>query len=145
MRLLPIVADTALLDFNLFIASQAKAVERHSPEACVELFFPTGKVTNAMASLPKEFVTRELEILTEMIRTSDSRNARRFSTAELATIIKQVLGRLTQEQIRLLASGQLRAASPKDSCDAVIAYLNVMNDIPKSERARSLRAVYSSK
>ena len=143
-KLLPIVADTTLLDFNLLIAAQAEAMGKRSPEACVELIFPTGKPINIAALLPTELAARELELMTEMIRTSDPRNARRFSKPETERIVQRVLGPLPPAQIQFLVSEQLRSTSPRDTCQAVVAYLNALNNIPEGERARSIRAIYSS-
>lgn len=143
-KLLPIAADTTLLDFNLLIAAQAEALGKRSPEACVELIFPTGKPINTAALLPRELATRELELMSEMIRTSDPRNARRVSKQEVERIVQRALGPLPPDQIQLLVSEQLRSASPRDACEAVVAYLNALNSIPEGERARSIRAIYSS-
>ena len=143
-KLLPIVADTTLLDFNLLIADQATALGNRSPEACVELIFPTGKPINTAAMLPPKLAARELELMNEMIRTSDTRNAKRFSKAEADKIIQRVLAKLTPAQIQLLVSDQLRAKSPHEACQAVVGYLTALNNIPESDRARSIRAIYSN-
>lgn len=143
-KLLPIVADTTLLDFNLLIAAQAEALEKRSPDACVELIYPTGKPINMAALLPKELVTRESELMSEMIRTSDPRNARRASKQEIERIVQRAMSPLAPDQIQLLVSAQLRSTSPGDACKAVVAYLNALNSIPEGERARSIRAIYSN-
>jgi hypothetical protein len=143
-KLLPIVSDTTLLDFNLLIAAQAEAMGKKSPEACVELIFPKGKAINTAAMLPPELATRELELMTEMIRTSDPRNARRFSKPETDRIVRRVLSPLTPAQIQFLVSEQLRSTSSREACQAVVSYLNAMNNLPEGERARSIRAIYSN-
>jgi hypothetical protein len=142
-KLLPIVADTTLLDFNLLIAAQADALSKKSPEACVELVFPSGKPMNMAALLPKDLATRELELMTEMIRTSDPRNARRAPKQEAEQAIQRVLSQLTSEQIQMLVSEQQRSASHEGACKAVIAYLRALNSIPEKDRARTLRSIYS--
>lgn len=143
-RLLPIVSDTTLLDFNILIAAQAEVLGKKSPEACVELIFPTGKPINMAALLPRELATQELELMSEMIRTSDPRNAMHVSKQESERVVQLALRSLTPDQIQLLVSEPLRTSSPQDACKAVITYLNALNSIPESDRARSLRAIYSS-
>lgn len=143
-KLLPIVSDTTLLDFNLLIAAQAEALAKRSPEACVELIFPTGKPINTVSLLPSELAKRELELMSEMIRTSDPRNARRVSKQESERIVQDALSSLSQEQIQMLASQEMRSASPPAACSAIVAYLSALNSIPLNERARYLRAIYSS-
>jgi hypothetical protein len=143
-KLLPIVADTTLLDFNLLIADQATALGDRSPEACVELIFPTGEPINIAAMLPPKLAARELELMNEMIRTSDPRNGKRFSKAETDKIVQRVLAQLTPAQIKFLVSDQLRAKSPREACQAVVRYLTALNNIPQEDRARSIRAIYSS-
>lgn len=143
-KLLPIVADTTLLDFHLLIAAQADALGKRHPEACVELIFPTGKPINMATLLPPELATRELELMSEMIRTSDPRNARRVSKQETERIFKRALRPLPPNQVQLLVSEPLRLASPRDACKAIVAYLKALNAISENERARSIRAIYSS-
>jgi hypothetical protein len=143
-KLLPIVSDTTLMDFNLLIAAQAEALGKRSPEACVELILPTGKVINMAALLPKELAERELQLMSEMISTSDPRNARHFSKQETDNFVQRVLAQLNPEAIQILASEQKRASSPADACKTVVAYLNAMNNTPIRDRANSLRAIYSS-
>jgi hypothetical protein len=143
-KLLPIVSDTTLLDFNVLITEQATALGDRSPEACVELLFPTGKPMNTAAMLPPKLAARELELMGEMIRTSDPRNAKRFSKAETDRIVQRVLAQLTPPQIQFLVSDQLRASSPREACQAVVRYLAALNNIPEGDRARSIRAIYSS-
>ena len=143
-KLLPIVADTTLLDFNLLIAAQATAMGDRSPEACVELIFPTGKPMNIASLLPPKLAARELELMSEMIRTSDTRNAIRFSKAETEKVGRRVFAHLKPAQIQFLVSDQLRAKSPREACQAVIAYLTSLNTLPETDRARSIRAIYSS-
>jgi ATP-dependent protease ClpP protease subunit len=144
-KLLPIVDDTTLLEFNLLIAAQAAALGDRSPEACVELMFPTGKSINIGALLPPKLATRELELMNEIIRTSDTRNSKRFSKAETEKVAQRVLAQLTPAQIQFLVSDQLRAKSPGEACQALVGYLTVLNNIPEGDRARSIRAIYSNK
>jgi hypothetical protein len=132
------------MDFNLLIAAQAEALGKRSPEACVELILPTGKVINMAALLPKELAERELQLMSEMISTSDPRNARHFSKQETDNFVQRVLAQLNPEAIQILASEQKRASSPADACKTVVAYLNAMNNTPIRDRANSLRAIYSS-
>jgi hypothetical protein len=143
-RLLPIVSDTTMLDFSLLIAAQANALSKKSPEACVELIFPSGKPTNIATLLPTELATRELALMTEIIRTSDTRNALQSSKLEVDQSIELVLRQLTQEQVKMLVSEQERATSHELACDAVIAYLRALNAVPVKERARTLRVIYSN-
>jgi hypothetical protein len=143
-RLLPSVSDATLLDFNLLVADQATALSERSPQACVELIFPTGKAIDIAAMLPPKLAARELELMNEMIRTSDPLNAKRFSKAETDKAFQRVRAQLTPAQIQLLVSDQLRAASPHEACQAVVRYLSALNDIPERDRARSIRAIYSS-
>lgn len=143
-KLLPLATDTTLLDFTLLMAAQAAAMGERSPEACVELIFPTGKSINMVALMPPKLATRELELINKMIRTSDTRNAKRFPKAETDKIVQRVLARLSPAQIEFLVSDQLRANSPREACEAVVAYLTALNTIPENDRARSIRAIYSS-
>lgn len=142
-KLLPVVADSTLLDFNRLIGAQAEALSKKSPEACVELVFPSGKTMNTAALLPHNLALRELDLMAEMIRTSDPSNARRAPKQEAEQAIQRVLSQLTSEQIQMLVSEQQRTASHEGACKAVIAYLRALNSIPEKDRARTLRSIYS--
>jgi hypothetical protein len=144
-RLLPITSDTTLLNFSIFVAEEVETVGKKSPETCVEMVFPTGKPINIGALVPKGLAQRELALMAEMVNTSDLRNARHFSDAESQKAFQPILERLTTEQLQFLLSPQLREKSPRDACDATIAYLKAINSIPENERAHTIRALYSSK
>lgn len=143
-KLLPMVDDATLLDFQLLVSAQAEAMEKRSPDACVELIFPTGKAANIASMMPPELATRELQWIAEMIRTSDQRNARRFTKPEVDRMVRHILGSLSKEQVQFLLSEKLRRESPREACQAIVSYLNAINRLPGGERARSLRAIYSS-
>lgn len=143
-KLLPIASDVSLLDFNRLILDQAEALSRKSTAACVELIFPTGRQMNIAAFLPPELAARELAFLSDLIRGSDARNAKKISKQEVELVVTKVLGSLTPEQVQMLVSEEKRAASSSATCGAVVAYLRALNAIPETERARSLRAIYAT-
>lgn len=142
-RLIPIVDDQTLVDFNKLVADQAEALGKRSPAACIEMLFPTGQAINMAGLIPPDLGAREQEVLTNMIRTSDPRNSRHFSKPEKDEVTRRLLGTLTQDQIQLLVSAELRLKLPAEGCRAVTAYLNAMNAIPDGQRARAIRAIYS--
>lgn len=143
-KLLPIASDASLVDFNRLVLDQAEALGRKSTAACVELIFPTGRVMNKTVFLSPDMAARELALLGDLIRDSDVRNASRISKHEFEQIVTKVQGSLTQEQVQIFVSKEKRTASPSATCGAIIAYLRALNTIPDTERARSLRAIYSS-
>lgn len=143
-RLLPIASDASLVDFNALILAQAEALGRKSSTACVELVFPTGKPINTVALLPPELAARELAFMNELIRGSDARHAKKFSKQESERVVMKALAALSQDQVQMLVSQEMRAASPPVACAAVIAYLRALNAIPERDRARSLRAIYAT-
>lgn len=143
-KLLPIAADASLLDFYRLMLDQAEALSRRSTAACVELMFPTGKQMNMAAFLPPELAARELALLSDLIRSSDARNAEKVSEQGSERVIMKVLGSLTQDQVQMLASEERRATSSSAACEAVVAYLRELNAIPETARARSLRAIHAT-
>jgi ATP-dependent protease ClpP protease subunit len=142
-KFLPIVADATLLEFNLLLEAQAEALKMRNPEVCVELIFPKDRSSNLAAFLPKELLARQLDWLTEMVRTSDPKNAQHLPMAEKQRIVKGVLNAMPALQVQYLVSKKLHETSPRESCQAVIGYLSVMNHIGANERARSIRAIYT--
>jgi len=143
-KLLPMVPDATLLDLNQFLEAQARALDKKSPEACVEVVFPSGKPMNIGALMPVELATRELNLINEVIRISDPRYKKPISKHEADRVVQRVLSKLTPDQIHMLGSNELRSAAPRKACDAIIAYLTALNSIPESERGDALRAIYSN-
>jgi len=143
--LLPQADDATLLDFTVLLAEQTAALGEHHPKLCLELIFPTGKAMNLAALMPQELVQRELALLARMIETSSPQHAVRFSQGETTHLVLEVLSALSDQQMQLIVSPELRARAPADACQAVVAYLGALNRIPAERRARSIRAIYSSK
>lgn len=143
-RLLPIASDASLADFVALMFDQAEALSRKSSTACVELIFPTGKPMNTAALMPPELAARELALMNELIRGSDPRHAEKSSKQDSDDVIMKVLASLSQDQIQMLGSQEMRAASPPAACASVIAYLRALNTIPERDRARSLRIIYTT-
>jgi hypothetical protein len=144
-KLLPLVSDTTLLDYNVLIAAQVEALAKVSPEACVQLIFPTANSMNVAALMPPELGQREFDLVADMIRTSDARNARRVAPDVARNAVQSALQPLSADQIDLLTSEQHRAASAKPACAAVLAYLNALNSVPIEERANTLRIIYTGR
>jgi hypothetical protein len=57
--------------------------------------------------------------------------------------MRKALAPLTQEQLKLLSSPLRRQADPDATCDASIAYLRAVNQLPPDERRVALRVLYS--
>src|SRR5262249_24096741 len=118
-------------------------LSRKSSTACVELVFPTGKPMNTAALLPPQLATRELAFMNELIRGSDARHAKHLSKHESERLVMKLLTSLSQDQVEMLDSDKMRAASPPAACASVIAFLRALNEIPARDRARLLRAIYA--
>ena len=52
-----------------------------------------------------------------------------------------MFGALTEEQIEFLVLAEKRAKSSAKACDAMRAYLDVINGLPEKERPRTFRAI----
>lgn len=82
-------------------------------------------------------------VKTALLVHSDSKNKVDFTQQESDELINNVTVLLTLGQLEFLALERLSSEAPKDACDAMNAYLNVLSDLPPNVRARTLRAIYS--
>jgi hypothetical protein len=143
LKLLPIASDTTLADFTSLMAAEALALKDRSPEACVELIFPTGKPNNFASLVPKDLALRERNLMIEMIRSSDPQNASSLPAQDLRLFMQQVVHQMPEDQVKFLGSAPLRSASPAEACEAVVTYLNALNASSSGGQVRYLRAIYS--
>jgi len=58
-------------------------------------------------------------------------------------VIRKALAPLTQDELKLLSSPERRQSDPEATCDASIAYLRAVNQLPDDERKAALRVLYS--
>ncbi|WP_413444779.1 hypothetical protein [Herbaspirillum frisingense] len=93
--------------------------------------------------LPQEFANREQQMTQRLLRDADPANAGRYTLAERTRVFRKALAPLTQEQLKLLSSALRRQADPDATCDASIAYLRAVNQLPPEERRVALRVLYS--
>ena len=148
-RLLPIASDQSLAEFQQLLLDQAVALRGISAAACTELIYPRSRADAAagreapQAVLPPEFANREQLMTQHLLRDADPANAARYTLAERTRVIRQALAPLTQDQLRLLSSPLRRAQDPEGTCDASIAYLRALNQLPPETRRIALRVLYS--
>lgn len=148
-RLLPIASDASLAEFQQLLLDQAVALRGISAAACTELIYPRSREDAAagreapQAVLPPEFANREQRMTQHLLRDADPANAGRYTLAERTRVIRQALAPLTQDQLKLLSSPLRRQADPEATCDASIAYLRAVNQLPPPERRVALRVLYS--
>jgi hypothetical protein len=131
------------------LLDQAVALRGISAAACTELIYPRSRADAAagreapQAVLPPEFANREQLMTQHLLRDADPANAARFTLAERTRVIRQALAPLTQDQLKLLSSPLRRAQDPEGTCDASIAYLRALNQLPPETRRIALRVLYS--
>ncbi|MBO9536796.1 hypothetical protein [Herbaspirillum sp.] len=148
-RLLPIASDASLAEFQQLVLDQAVALRGISAAACTELIYPRSRADAAagreapQAALPQEFANREMAMTQHLLRDADPANAARFTLGERTRVIRRALAPLSQEQLKLLSSPERRQADPDATCDASIAYLRAVNELPADERKVALRVLYS--
>lgn len=143
-RVLPIASDSSLQEFQQLVLDQAIALRKVSPLACTELIYPRQKGQPApQVILPPEFANRELGMTLKLLRDAKPSNIGHFTLRERTMVIRKALRALSQDQLKLLSSAQLREADPVATCDASIAYLAAVNDLPNEERVKTLRVLYS--
>ena len=148
-RLLPIASDESLAEFQQLLLDEAVALRGISTAACTELIYPRSRADAAagreapQAVLPQEFANREQQMTQRLLRDADPANAGRYTLAERTRVFRKALAPLTQEQLKLLSSALRRQADPDATCDASIAYLRAVNQLPPEERRVALRVLYS--
>lgn len=148
-RLLPIASDESLEEFHQLLLDQAVALRGISAAACTELFYPRSRVDAEtgreapQAILPQDFANREMAMTQHLLRDADPANAARFTLAERTRVIRQALAPLPREQLQLLSSAERRQADPDAACDASIAYLRAVRQLPEAQRKIALRVLYS--
>ena len=148
-KLLPIASDASLQEFQQLLLDQAVALRGISASACTELIYPRSRSDAVagreapQAALSPEFASRELAMTQHLMRDASAANATRFSLAERTRVIRRALAPLTQDQLKLLSSQQRRQADPNATCDASIAYLRAVTELPADERRTALRVIYS--
>lgn len=147
--LLPIASDESLAEFQQLVLDQAVALRGISVAACVELIYPRSRADAAagreapQAALSQDFANREMAMTQHLLRDANPAQAGRFSLADRTRIIRRALAPLSQQQLKLLSSAEGRAADPEGTCDASIAYLRAVNELPADERRLALRVLYS--
>ncbi|WP_432240465.1 hypothetical protein [Herbaspirillum robiniae] len=148
-KLLPIASDASLAEFQQLVLDQAVALRGISAAACSELFYPRSRADAIagreapQAALPQEFANREQLVTQHLLRDADPANAGRFTLAERTRVIRKALAPLTQDELKLLSSPERRQSDPEATCDASIAYLRAVNQLPDDERKAALRVLYS--
>jgi len=148
-RLLPIASDESLAEFQQLLLDEAVALRGISTAACTELIYPRSRADAAagreapQAVLPQEFANREQQMTQRLLRDANPANAGRYTLAERTRVFRKALAPLTQEQLKLLSSALRRQADPDATCDASIAYLRAVNQLPPEERRVALRVLYS--
>ena len=148
-KLLPIASDESLEEFQQLALDQAVALRGISAAACTELIYPRSRSDAAVgretpqAALPSAFANREMAMTQHLLRDADPANAARITLGERTRVIRRALAPLSQEQLKLLSSPERRQADPEATCDASIAYLRAVNELPPDERKVALRVLYS--
>ncbi|MFL9924771.1 hypothetical protein PQR62_10880 [Herbaspirillum lusitanum] len=146
-RLLPIASDRALAEFQQLVLDQAEALRIKSATACTELIFPGARASNSgagpQALLPPDFAAREMKVTMTLISDSDPLNARRFTQREKAAALRKALSSLSRDELKLLSSPAARVGNPVATCNATVAYLQAVNNLPEDERATVFRMLYS--
>lgn len=148
-KLLPIASDESLAEFQQLLLDQAVALRGISAASCGELLYPRSRADAQagreapQAALPPEFAAREMTMTQRLLRDADPANAGRFTLAERTRVIRRALAPLSQEQLKLLSSAERRDADPESACDASIAYLRAVSQLPPDERRMALRVLYS--
>lgn len=146
-RLLPIASDQSLEEFQQLVLDQAVALRGISAAACAELFYPRPRADAGrdapQVALPPEFANREQLVTQHLLRDADPANAVRSTLVERTRLIRKALAPLAREQLQLLSSPPRRQADPEATCDASIAYLRAVSQLPAPERRTALRVLYS--
>lgn len=142
-RLLPMAPDALLIAFNELLYDEVSALKKANPRACVELTFPSGASVNVVALLTPALVERELALTNDVIRDSDSQHLQKLSPMETSVIDAKMRKLLTPEQRKVFIAKDKHSLPAEESCAAIVSYFGAINAIPKAERIRLLRFLYS--
>lgn len=144
-KLMPLASDETLLALSQLILDQATALKTKSAEACVELVFPSDKVSNVSALIPPELARRELDLVTQMILSADPKNHAVVNPNAMQRVFEKVGEQLSDHQIQLIASPELKSTTaPTETCSAVVAYLKAIDSLTPSDRKTALRSTYGA-
>ena len=144
-RYFVLATDATLVEYQALIVDQLKAARAKDAGTCVELAFPSGNPIRIATAVSHDLQLRELSLLTKMMKEVDP--ARRIypSTEAVASVAQRATLRMTPDQFRVFADAAARANAPASSvCDAAVAFMMGLNEIPLAERGSSLRVLYSA-
>jgi hypothetical protein len=144
-KLMPLASDEILLAISRLILDQAIALRTKSAHACVELFFTSGKASNASALIPPELVRRELDIATKMILSAHPKNREIVNANVMQRIFEKVGQQLSGREVQLITSHELKSTTdPAEMCSAVVAYLKAIDSLAPKDRKIALRTTYGA-
>lgn len=144
-KLMPLASDETLRVLSQLILDQVTALRTKSPEACVELVFPSGKVSNVSALIPPDLERRELDLVTEMILSADPKNRAVVKRNARQRVFEKVGQQLSDHQIQLIASPEIRSTTaPAETCSAIVAYFRAVDSLTPRDRKIALRSTYGA-
>lgn len=145
LSFVPLASDETLVNYLGLIQEQLAALERSDAVACVELIFPSGNNLVGVGAIPVELRTRELQVLTQVLREADA--SRRVPTAPnvVEEVIREAAAHMSDDEARRFFDEPERARSSKAQvCAAARAFVGGMAKIPLARRGRAVRIIFAA-
>lgn len=144
-RFLPLGSDETLVSYQALMAEQLAALRKRDYKACVELVFPSSPSMIVAGNLPQDLVTKELELITKVLREADPARSIKPSQKEVERVATTAAAGMTPEQLTVFIDAAARQkAAPEVTCDAAIQFISGLGRIPLAERGHAIRILYSA-
>jgi hypothetical protein len=143
--LLPVASNETMEEYAVLLQDQAAALLDTSPEACSQLLFRRGWRTDEYRRLlPKSLVSREQDLLYEIVATGAPEPGPRASDAQVAMMLRQVTQRMKPRDAAVIATLDTQPHTPQESCSAGLSLLEALLALPWPQRAQYARALFAS-